>query len=97
MGILHVEDRILAGLFHGQIQIEVQVAFGTAVQEEEAGRILPHLVHQILHGDELTGPFGHFHGLAILSRATYCRISTSKVSAPYPRAWMAAFILPIYP
>ena len=33
-------------------------------QEREPGGVAPHLLHQLLHQDELAAPLGHAHGLA---------------------------------
>ena len=69
VGVLHVVDRVVVALFLGQIQIEVQQGIGAAHDEKEAGRVLAHVVDELVQGDETAGALGHLHHFAVFYQA----------------------------
>ena len=66
MGVLHVEDRVLARLRHRGVEVEIHLRVGFAHQHEEAHRIRPDLVDQVAQFHERARALAHAHRLAIL-------------------------------
>ena len=66
MGVLHVEDRVLAGLFHNFIKVEFHLRVGFARQHGKAHRIAAHFLDQIAERHISSGALGHTHGLTRL-------------------------------
>ena len=64
MGVLHVEHRIVAGLRHRLVEVELHLRVGLARQHGEAHRVAAHLLQQIAQRDEGPGAFRHAHRLA---------------------------------
>src|SRR5215207_1046564 len=56
VGVLHVEDRVLIGVFYGEIQIEVHLRLVGGAHVEVARHVLPHLVEQLVEAHNVAGP-----------------------------------------
>ena len=64
VGILDIVDGVLLGFGLGQLQVEVHLGVGGALEQEESHRVGPHLVRHLPQGDDVPRPLGEAHHLA---------------------------------
>src|SRR5215213_218091 len=57
VGVLHVKDGVLVGVFYGEIQIEVHLCLVRGAHVEVARHVLPHLVEQLVEGHYVARSF----------------------------------------
>ena len=69
MGVLDVEHRVVLGLLHRLVEVEVERRVVLAGQHDEAGHVGADLDHQVAERDEGAGAFRHLEGLAALEEA----------------------------
>ena len=69
MGVLHIEDRVVLGLFRHLVEVEVQRRVVLAGQHDEAGDVRADLLDHVAQGDEGAGALGHLERLAVLVEA----------------------------
>src|SRR5215217_2096563 len=73
VGVLHVEDRVLVGVFYSEIQIEVHLRLVGGAHVEVARHVLPHLVQQLVEAHDVAGPLADLHLIP----------STNQLHQPY--------------
>ena len=66
MRVLDVVGRIVVGLLHRELKIEVERAICARHEKEPAGDILPHRVDDVLEQDVLSAPARHVHEDALV-------------------------------
>src|SRR5918994_6402614 len=65
VGVLHVEDRVLIGVFYGEIQVEVHLGLVGGAHVEVARHVLPHLVEQLVEAYEVACPLAELDLLSL--------------------------------
>ena len=71
VGVLHVEDRIIARLSLGKLQIEIEMAVRLAHEKKESRRIPPDFFDHFFQRDELAGALAHAHRLAAAGKLNH--------------------------
>ena len=84
VGVLHIVDRVLAVVAHGQVQVKVQRGRALALVEEEPRGINGHLVQQVGQGDGLAGTLAHAHGLAVAHQVDHLHQHDVQTAAVQP-------------
>ena len=64
MRVLHVVDRVLAGLLASEVEVEVDGRVVRARQQVPAGGVDADLLDEVVERDELPRPLGHLRPLA---------------------------------
>ena len=64
VGVLHVVDRVLVALALRQVDVELHLGVGGALEEEEAAGVGADLIDDLAQGDDLAGALREAHGLA---------------------------------
>jgi len=68
MGVLNIENRVIAGLFGHLGEIEIERRIILAGQHDKTHHILANLVDHLAQGDEGAGAFRHFYLLALVEQ-----------------------------